>query len=230
MQPVDIFHRAYRLDNVVFADVAGQWKLHEETVDSGVIVDLGDLSEQVSLGGVLRQLYVARRHAGLRSRALLVAHVDGRGGVLADKDDGKSGRDAVLPLQVRNAGRNLAAYLLRCLYAVDYRGSQVDLPPGWLTLIISAGALGEKLEDSGQYECLIQTEVSQLFEQAHQVSAAMGYIKDFNAVSGRPIEDNVPGSGNRKAAEIRAELGSGNPNKWTLTKPTALVFQQVDKA
>ena len=94
MEAVHVLHRVDRVDDAVLVDLLRQGELREDPGHARVGVQVGDEREQVGLGGVRGELVVDRLDAGLGAGLALHAHVDGRGGVVADEHGGEPDRNA----------------------------------------------------------------------------------------------------------------------------------------
>ena len=86
MEAVDVLRRLDRADHPRLVDVARQRQLHEDGVDPRVVVELGDLREQVVLGGLCRKTEVGGVDAGLDRGLVLEADVDLGRRIVADED------------------------------------------------------------------------------------------------------------------------------------------------
>lgn len=107
-KPVHVFVRIDGADHLALVQVARQGELHEDAVDRRVLVQALHGAQQLLLRGLLRQAQNRAVHAELFARALLVAHVDGRGGVLPHEHDRKAGRDPLALERLHARGEPLA--------------------------------------------------------------------------------------------------------------------------
>ena len=103
VEPVHVLARVDALQHFLFigAQPLRQRKLHENPMHGCVCVQGIDARDQLLLCRIGRQGDVIRDDAELRTRLLLVADVDLRGGISADDDDGEP-RVNALRLELRD--------------------------------------------------------------------------------------------------------------------------------
>ncbi len=119
MQTVGVLRGCQRRDDLVLVQPLGQRQLDQHAVDRAIGVEPAHQVEQLALtepGGVDE---VLRGDADAVGRALLVAHVDLRGGIVTDQHDGQRGRDAAGRLEALDAGAHVAEHLLGHRLAVE---------------------------------------------------------------------------------------------------------------
>jgi hypothetical protein len=91
VETVDVLVRTDALDHRLGIDVRRQRQLHQDAVDAVVGVEAVDQRQQFVLGRRGRQVVRHADHAGAFAGAFLVAHVDGRGGIVADQNHRQAG-------------------------------------------------------------------------------------------------------------------------------------------
>jgi len=95
----------------------------------GIAVEAVDEGEKIGLAGGGRQLVLPGGHADLDGLLGLVGDIDLGGGILADKDNGKPRREAVLCLQLAHCLGDTAAQAFGICLAVDDLGHS-EIPVG----------------------------------------------------------------------------------------------------
>ena len=121
MEAVDIFVGIDALDDGVGIEMDGQRQLHENAVHGGIDIQPVDQRHQLVLRRVGRKLVLEGIHAGGDRLAVLRAHIDGTGGICADKDDGKARHGAGRLFQPGNVLGDVFEQAGRELLAVDDR-------------------------------------------------------------------------------------------------------------
>ena len=94
METVHVFAGIDGADHGLFVDVLWRRRLHEDAVDSGVGVEIGDHFEQFFLSCFRGQLDLHRVETEIRAGAGFRAYINSRGRIIADKHDGEAGRDS----------------------------------------------------------------------------------------------------------------------------------------
>ena len=94
MKAVDIFARIDRADDFLFVDVFRWWRLHEDTVDRGVGIEIAHDLQQFVLRGARGQLDLARKNSELAAGADFRSDIHMRGRIIADQHDREAGRGA----------------------------------------------------------------------------------------------------------------------------------------
>ena len=112
---VEAVHVLFRQDlrqGGVLVQVLRQRQLHQDAVDSGIVIQGVDGGFQLFLGGFRRHIDGAGIHADFRAAVALVADIDFAGRIVADQDDGQAGSKA-LGFEGRDAGSDFSTQLLR---------------------------------------------------------------------------------------------------------------------
>ena len=135
VEPVHVLGRIDRLEHGLGADLRRQRKLHQDAVDRRVGVEPADLCQQRRLGGVRGQADGADGDAGLVGGAVLGAHIDSAGGIVADQHHGQAGaetpaRRSAPPAAARSAAAIALPSMIRALMARSPRGSWRGAPHG----------------------------------------------------------------------------------------------------
>ena len=110
MERIDVLPRVDGVDDGLLRDVLRHRHLTQDTRDLGAFVELRDQAEQLLLRGLLGQGVLFAVKAALLAGALLVAHIDLAGRVVADDNDRKAGRHALF-LQLLGLREDTAAHL-----------------------------------------------------------------------------------------------------------------------
>jgi hypothetical protein len=119
MKAIDVLRRCDRLRYPLFVQVIGQRQLHENAVDTLILIERRDEIEHVLLGHVDGQRVPDRMEAASFRRALLVSYVYLARRVLTDDDHCKARLDAVIARQRRRFFRDLFRQFGRLCLAVD---------------------------------------------------------------------------------------------------------------
>ena len=93
--------------NLFLVQMLRQGQLHQNTVDVRVVVQLIDQRKQRCLVGIGGQLVALGKKANLLTGAVLVTHVNPRGGILAHDHHGKAGGVAVFLFEIFRIGSDL---------------------------------------------------------------------------------------------------------------------------
>ena len=107
MKAVHIFVREDGGIHDRLADRLRQWRLDENTMQTGIGIELRDQGQQLCLRGFFRQYMGLRDNAQISASLLLSAHVDPGGGVFADAHEGEAGNCSAFS-QLRHALRQLS--------------------------------------------------------------------------------------------------------------------------
>ena len=129
MKPVHVLAGVDRFDHHIGVDVFRKGQLDQDAVDLGACVEPGDDLPEAILSRVRRQPVLPRQETGLRCGLLLAAHIDLRGGILADKDHGKAGNDTRFLLQFNSLRPHLGPHVLGDFAAVNHFGHCLLHPP-----------------------------------------------------------------------------------------------------
>ena len=101
MEAVDILCGVDRGDDPVWFDLARQWKLNQDPVDTVVAVELLDLGNETRLRDVARQADVEDGEAGTGAGAAFGADINLARRIVTDQDCGKAWSDRPLVVQAR---------------------------------------------------------------------------------------------------------------------------------
>jgi hypothetical protein len=118
MKPVDILRDRDGLEHARHSNRRRQRQLHEDAVHRRVDVELHDPGEQFLLAHLERKFDHLGFDSDIAARTHLVAHIDRRGGIVANHDHGQRRRDAFLRERLR-ALRDADPHLLRNRDAVN---------------------------------------------------------------------------------------------------------------
>jgi hypothetical protein len=91
VEPVHVLLRRNGLQHPLLAHLRRQRQLHQDAVDARLRVERADALEHLLFGHRGRQLDQLGVDAGIGAGLDLAAHVDARGRIVADQDDGEAG-------------------------------------------------------------------------------------------------------------------------------------------
>ena len=111
VEAVDVLLRVDPVEDVARRQARGQRQLDEDAVDPRVGVELVEERQEVGRGGRRRQDVAEAGEAGLGAGAGLRADVDPRCRVVADQNDGETGRPAGAGLDFEGSGGDFGADL-----------------------------------------------------------------------------------------------------------------------
>ena len=119
MKAIDILARVDALDDRVLTDVLRHGQLHEDPVDGVVGVQRVDPLQQFELRAGVGEVIGKRGDAAFLAGAALVAHVDRRGGIVANHDHREAGSTPPAGQQPLHAAPNLGTDALGDCFSVD---------------------------------------------------------------------------------------------------------------
>ena len=94
MKAVGVLLGGDRREHARRVHLLGQRQLDEDPVHAAIRVQRGDAVEQLLRGHAGGEFMQHRAHARFLAGAHLVAHIDARGGIVADEDRGEAGPHA----------------------------------------------------------------------------------------------------------------------------------------
>jgi len=150
-QPADVFRmeavyvlaRVDAVDQRSGVDMRRQRQLHQDAMNARIGVELVDQLRQFGLRSGRRKVVIARAEADMLAGAALVAHIDGRRGIVADKHYGEARHGLSAPLArpdprtqfIEQFIGNALAVEDSCVHALRPLGSRsciIAVAPAWL--------------------------------------------------------------------------------------------------
>lgn len=118
MEAVDVLLRGNGTDDLLLVEATRQRKLNQDAVHARILIEAGNGLQKGLLGRIRRKPNRKGRNATLDARPLLCRHIRNGSGIVAEKNDGKSGADTACN-QSGCRRRNFGADVGGNLFSID---------------------------------------------------------------------------------------------------------------